>query len=235
MLEQDLLRGYSPNFPSTNYSFHVSVYQIAAYTECPAKAYLYTKLGIQGELQISGYVGIVRHKIRQALALQPDINVENLVDTVTSECRWLPPSMVKKEVQTYLETYKRIRVPHTPRKVDVEVEVKAFGISGRIDIVEDGTPVELKLSRRFRISAYIQLAWYAILLEHATGQPVDNGILESLSTPLRVKVEISSELRRAAIRAWKGIVKDCYTDSPALKKSSCHYCNVKRECSLLLG
>ena len=126
-------------------------------------------------------------------------------------------------------------IPKSPVKAEVKVTSPNLGVSGVIDLIEGHEPVEVKLKVKPHLQDYVQLAWYAMLIEDSMGIRVDNGYLDLIPT-MRIRVKISSRLRALAIRLRDEAVKVLYGLEPPpsrVEKPLCRSCELNLECRLL--
>lgn len=94
-------------------------------------------------------------------------------------------------------------VPH--REFDVYVAAPELGISvGRIDIVENSRPLEVKTGQRITEAHAVQVALYAMALESSRHYHVDLGYVDYVCVPRLCSIRITSELRSKALREVMG-------------------------------
>jgi CRISPR/Cas system-associated exonuclease Cas4 (RecB family) len=91
------------------------------------------------------------------------------------------------------------------RKFEVSLSAPALGFSaGRIDVIEDGLPVEIKTGvppkDGLPPAHVLQMAYYALLLEYCTGRDVDFGEIYYTSINQRRRLAIDREKRLLALR-----------------------------------
>lgn len=117
---------------------------------------------------------------------------------------------------------------------ELYLEDHEIGIKGRIDILaeEDMVPVERKRSNRYYENDVMQLAGYCHLLENATGESVDFGVIYLYGPDRRVRIRYDEQLQREV----RQIVDEMRSMSPDKvpplvdNPNKCEKCSVRSYC-----
>ena len=112
-----------------------------------------------------------------------------------------------------------------------------YGLIGKADLIEESYsrwyPVEYKRSRRGEFNNdELQVCAQALCLEDMTGQSVSQGYIYYAQSHQRQKVEISSELREAAIATIQAVSQLLQTGAmpPAVYSKRCKGCSLYSQC-----
>jgi CRISPR/Cas system-associated exonuclease Cas4 (RecB family) len=114
------------------------------------------------------------------------------------------------------------------RKFEVPLSAPALGFSGgRIDVIEDGLPVEIKRGASPKDGLppthVLQMAYYALLLEYCTGKDVGFGEIYYTSINERRRLAIDREKRLLALRIRDEAMKAFRRAEPP--DSFCRWCS----------
>jgi CRISPR/Cas system-associated exonuclease Cas4 (RecB family) len=104
----------------------------------------------------------------------------------------------RKIVEAGLKWLSSLTGEHRRRQTEVSFAAARIGIRGaRIDLVEDGHPVEVKAGKASVVNEFhiLQLAWYALVLEFCLGIDVDSADVFFVNTLGRGVVFIADEMR----------------------------------------
>jgi CRISPR-associated exonuclease Cas4 len=113
-----------------------------------------------------------------------------------------------------------------------------LGLHGKIDLVEtdSGTPTPVERKRaesgEYYPSDELQIAGYCMLLEEATGEPVNVGYIYLYSTDTRHPIRITDDHRTAVRRVIHRIENLSFGDVPPLvdTRSKCEACSARSYC-----
>jgi len=117
---------------------------------------------------------------------------------------------------------------------ELYLEDPDVGIKGKIDILEedDLVPVERKRSSRYYQNDVIQLAGYCFLLETASEESVETGVIYLYEPDRRVRIQYDEDLRqevRHVVNEMRSMTPD---DVPPLvdNPNKCDKCSTRQYC-----
>lgn len=224
----------------------VSVNDIVTYCMCPRLLFIKkfldllpppTESMIRGSLAHEVYLGFsVRLGKAIEMGLDPNQEARSFLEYWAAKLSKGLLSQVDYDLIEEVVNFRlRNRPQQTPVKVETRISSKKVGVSGVIDMIEGVVPVEVKLKSRPRLQDYIQLTWYAILMEEELGISVRYGYLDLLPIT-RIRVRISDKLRDLALSTRDETIKILYSlEEPPkrVEKPICKSCELNLECKLV--
>jgi len=116
---------------------------------------------------------------------------------------------------------------------EIYLEDKEIGIKGKIDVLEDGkTPVERKRGGQYFENDIMQVAGYCMLVEEATGEEINEGIIYLYKQDKRVRIPISQE-KKQKVKETIQKIQDLDPDNPPPiidNRNKCKGCSVRSYC-----
>ncbi|MEM1513248.1 MAG: CRISPR-associated protein Cas4 [Candidatus Jordarchaeales archaeon] len=234
------MRGYG-NLPPP-VALVVTVREVANFTFCPRIAYIEHVLNLSHPPTRSMTLGYEAHRARQRIALMEPTgdwtkwsNKEELARKIAKEEN-IAFETALTVINARIDALNKGKA-QPPRKVEVEKHITAqnLGLRGSIDLIEDGTPVELKTSQKISNPDVIQLTLYALLLEHEEKRDINQGIIENPLTGKRTKIQITQEKRKKALETRDNLIKLIHTRKKPQKRNTkkCTTCPLKPPCHTL--
>lgn len=198
---------------------------------CPVRIYLTVGLGLKPRPAREMELGRQAHKAYQlltlALARKGEITPEDL-DAANSAA----PSLTRDEIEKIARFRASTFPPRASIQIEVEVEAPHLPLKGRIDLLENGAPVEVKYKARAAAPDVQQVLLYMYMLEESTGCRVEKAYIDLLKRPARIRVERPSSWRlveELLQRLAEAVAHPLKPPNPP-----CGSCNLKRECGLFL-
>jgi len=223
----------------------ISVNDIVTCCLCPRLLYVKKSLGLLPPPTTSMIRGSLAHNvymdfsIELSKAIGMGISPQNCASSYLSSWRArLEDGLISQDDYNLIEDIVNFRlrnVPRGPVKVEVKITSTDLGVSGIVDLIEGLEPVEVKLKVRPRLQDYVQLAWYAMLIEGAMKLKVDFGYIDLIPI-MRVRVKISDRLRDLAIKLRDEAIRVLYgLEEPPrrVERPLCRSCELSLECKLL--
>lgn len=223
----------------------VSVNDIVTYCLCPRLLYVKKCLGLlpppsepmfKGSLVHNAYIDF---SLKLGQGIERGLNPEEIAsEHLDFWRRRLHEGLISRESYELIESAINFRLKYRPRvpiRAEVKVSSSRLGVSGIIDMIENYEPVEVKLKIKPRIQDYVQLTWYAMLIEGQTGHKVNVGYLDLIPVT-RIKVTISKNLRDLAVKLRNETINVIYglKDPPKrAERPLCRSCELSLECNLL--
>jgi len=220
-----LIRGYSLQL---KYSFFtVTVSEVVSYLYCPRKLLLIRTLGLKDKPLEETLEGVQAHIIYEKLTLF-------YMKTKESKDYWkLVSELEEKENFPEIRKLAEFRYSNPFTSAQVEVPVEIQGIKGRIDIIEDKTPIEIKYRNKLLERDVVQVTWYTLLAEAALNKNIDYAYIDLLKIPKRIKIHIDNEKRIKALKTREKCIKTIIQNNYTLKRKNCRKCPLRKECKLL--
>ncbi|RLE96931.1 MAG: hypothetical protein DRJ63_09880 [Thermoprotei archaeon] len=221
-----LIRGYSLDLKYKFFSVNVS--EIVSYLYCPRKLLLVRCLGLRDRALEETIEGVSAHIIYGKLtqlymeARRSNVDYWRLVEDYLNTVSF-PRARELAE----------FRYRHDFTVAELEVFFKIDGVRGRVDVIEDGVPIEVKYREKVLDRDSVQLAWYGLLIEAVRGVDVDYGYIDLLKSCRRVRIELTDDLREKAVRAREKCIEVIFRGDYSAQRNRCGKCSVLRECRLL--
>ncbi|MEM0083147.1 MAG: CRISPR-associated protein Cas4 [Thermosphaera sp.] len=223
----------------------ISVSDVVTCCICPRLLFIKKYLGLLPQPTESMIKGSLAHKvyldfsvkIGKAIEAGSDIHREAQI-YLEGWANELSKGLISQVDYDLIEEVVNFRLrnrPHTPISVETKISSVKLGVSGVIDMIEGTTPVEVKLKSRPRLQDYIQLTWYAILMEEELGVEVEYGYLD-LVPIMRLRVHVSDKLKDLALSIRDEAIRVLYSLDEAprrVEKPTCRSCELNLECKLL--
>jgi len=136
---------------------------------------------------------------------------------------------------TGLEAFELARFLIPRRRAEVFYEASEIGVSGaRVDVVEDGFPVEVKAGRApvtgICEAHVLQLVWYSLVMEYAEGRDVDVAEVYYVNGFQRRRFGTDQGLRRWALGV-RNMAFEAFQAERAPERGRCNRpCLLEREC-----
>lgn len=198
---------------------------------CPVRIYLTIGLGLKPKPTKEMEIGKQAHRAYQlltlALARKGEITEEDL-EAAAKEAPGLPREEIEKIAQFRASTLP----PRASIQIELDVEVSGLPLKGKIDILENEAPVEVKYKAQATAPDIQQALLYMYMLEKTKDKKVEKAYIDLLKKPARI------QLKRPT--TWKPIEKLLQRLAEAAAQPimppnpPCRKCNLKRECRLFL-
>lgn len=241
-----MIRGYSEKARSP-LKIVLNVRDIYSYLYCPIWAYILKAYHFKQPVTRKMLQGKVLHELRYTATkfLIKGLNIRESVklaiQEVTEKFKELKQSEIKNVIKDFHKNHEILK--HVPKTFEYEVYLKSeiLGLKGKLDIIENGYPVEIKYtSMRTGFPEKIQLTLYALLLEEKTKKNVKYGFIENWKTGEKIKVQFTKKLRKEAIKMRNNAITYFYIEKPEqIKKvkvsaKKCENCKIEEFCKTII-
>jgi len=235
-----MIRGYHEEASSV-LELEINVTDITLYLFCPYKLYLIRHIGLKGKPTRESTLGKVAHKayLITSILLSKGANLDSvrkeIVKRVTTELNINSVSIedLEKAIDEAIDARMRIPISGTPVVTEARLKSAKLKLIGVIDLLEGNTLVEVKYRETILKRDIIQLALYALLLEDCCRLDVDYGYIDLLKSKRRVKIEITDEIRRRALKLRDQVQITIIAGLYPRHRESCDKCDLLVECKSL--
>lgn len=240
-----MIRGYSEK-AKTPLKIILNVRDIYSYLYCPIWAYILKTYHFKQPVTRKMLQGKTLHELRYTTTkfLIKGLNIQEAIklaiQEVTEKFKELKPSEIKNVIQDFRKNHEILK--HVPETFEYEVYLKSetLGLKGRIDIIENGHPIEIKYTNmRTGFPEKIQLTLYALLLEEKTKKNIEYGFIENWKTGEKTKIQFTEKLREKAIKMRNNAIKYFYIEKTKhIKKAKvsvkkCENCEIEEFCKTI--